>query len=60
MDPHAGKSSARQRGTPPSWHFVPQKRRLLPEDPFYEDGNIHCSVQQKQMPMEEEEPDKNM
>ena len=35
--------------------FVPQKRRLRPEDPFYEDGNIQCSVQHKQMPMEEED-----
>ncbi|XP_072049398.1 zinc finger protein 511-like [Amphiura filiformis] len=47
-----------KRHTPLSWQFVPQKRRLLPEDPFYEDGNIHCSVQQKQITVEEEEETK--
>ena len=51
-DDHAVKPG---QGTLPSWRYVPRKRRLLPEDPFYDDGNIHCSVQFKQMPVDIEE-----
>ncbi|XP_038066112.1 zinc finger protein 511-like isoform X2 [Patiria miniata] len=36
-----------------SWSYVPRRRRILPGDDFFEDGNLETSLAHKQMPVED-------
>ncbi|XP_022093038.1 zinc finger protein 511-like isoform X2 [Acanthaster planci] len=40
-----------------SWSYVPRRRRILPEDTFFQDGNLELSLAHKQMPIEDTEQD---